>query len=61
VEFCAAISTILRVCNVELEEGNGQDAVDKAEAQLTSGVGFEMGLKMKALMKLILLKRSNLN
>jgi hypothetical protein len=61
VEFCAASSTILRVCNVELEEGNGKGAVEKAKAQLTSGAGFEVELKMKALVKLIFVKRSKLN
>ncbi|KAF2704108.1 cytochrome P450 [Pleomassaria siparia CBS 279.74] len=58
IEFCAAIATICKNYTVELEDGTGQAALAKAEAQLSSGVGFEMGLKLKEPVALKFVRRS---
>lgn len=58
IEFCAALATICKDYTVELEEGTGEAALRKGEAQLSSGVGFEMGLKFKEPMALKFVKRS---
>jgi cytochrome P450 len=58
IEFCAAIATICRSYTVELEHGTGQDALRKAEAQLSSGVGFQMGLKLKEPIALKFVRRT---
>ncbi|KAF2109771.1 cytochrome P450 [Lophiotrema nucula] len=47
VEFCAAIATICKNYTVMPDGGVGQAALRKAEEQVFSGVGFELGLKLK--------------
>ncbi|KAF2462884.1 cytochrome P450 [Lindgomyces ingoldianus] len=47
IEFCAAIARIFSQYRVEFEGGTSPEALRKAEQQLSSGVGFELGLKLK--------------
>ncbi|KAF1948751.1 cytochrome P450 [Byssothecium circinans] len=58
IEFCAAVATICKDYTVELEDGTGPAALAKAEAQLSSGVSFEMGLKLKEPVALKFVRRS---
>lgn len=59
-EFCAAILTIFSEYSVELHVEEGQKfehVLQAAEQQLSSGVGFSMGLKMKKPVLLKLVRR----
>lgn len=58
IEFCAAIAVICKNYTVELEGGTGEAALRNGEAMLSSGVGFEMGLKLKEPLALRFLKRT---
>lgn len=58
IEFCAAIATICRSHSVELKLGTSEAALKLGAAQLSSGVGFEMGLKMKEPMALRFVPRN---
>jgi cytochrome P450 len=59
-EFCATIVAIFSEYSVELATEPGQtfeDVLPVAEKQLSSGVGFELGLKLKKPVPLKLVKR----
>jgi cytochrome P450 len=59
-EFCATIVAIFSEYSVALATEPGQtfeDALSVAEQQLSSGVGFELGLKLKKPVPLKLVKR----
>lgn len=57
VEFCPALASIYHRYTVKLKEEIGEAAPRKGAAQLSSGVGFEIGLKLKDPMALRFLNR----
>jgi cytochrome P450 len=58
IEFCAALATVCQNYTVELEGGTTVGALKKGEAQLSAGVGFDMGLKLKEPLSLKFVSRS---
>lgn len=60
VEFCAAITGLFAGWSVELDVkpgGSWEDALGVAERELSSGMGFEMALKMRRAVGLKLVRR----
>jgi hypothetical protein len=52
VEFCAAIATIFKHYSMELGGGYDETTLGKTESQVSDGVIFETGLKLKEPMAL---------
>ncbi|KAF2183918.1 cytochrome P450 [Zopfia rhizophila CBS 207.26] len=57
VEFCAGIARVFQEYSVELAGGKSDEDFRKAREMLSSGMGFEMGLKMKEAVPLRFVKR----